>query len=191
MTGRELDKQLPICRPLLTQSRLKALIEYCPESGQFLWRESRGPRKKGQQAGGDFSVGCNTYRQIRVDGGFYYGHRLAWLYVTGVFPQAGEEVDHQDGDSTNNAWSNLRLVTSSGNKQNTSLRSDNRSGVVGVRWHKAAHKWSAEICLNRRSNHLGLFENFEDAVKARKKAEAANGFHVNHGRPPNRMECRD
>ena len=38
-------------------------------------------------------------------------------------------------------------------------------------WHKKAKKWMASIAVDRKSIYLGLFENFEDAVKAREDAE--------------------
>lgn len=167
---------------MLTAGELRKLIRYCPETGQFWWVVRRGPRKAGAVAGGDHSVGCGVYREIRINGQLHLGHRLAWLYVHGSPVPEGLEIDHVDGDGTNNRFSNLRIVTSSGNKHNMSKRSDNTSGVVGVNWHKAGGRWMASIMHEGVSHYIGLYSDFEDAVKARKEAEVAFEFHPNHGR---------
>ena len=54
---------------------------------------------------------------------------------------------------------------------NRGLQSNNASGATGVYWHKQSSKWVAFIQNNRKHIHLGSFENFEDAVKARKDGE--------------------
>lgn len=167
---------------MITQQRLHTLVTYCHETGQFWWRVRRGPRAAGAVAGGDHFVGKIRYREIRIEGVLNYGHRLAWVYIHGDVLMPGDEIDHVDGDGTNNKMENLRLVSSSGNKQNMSKRSDNTSGVVGVHWHRGGAKWAASICLKGTPKHLGLFDVFQDAVDARKKAEETLGFHPNHGR---------
>lgn len=54
---------------------------------------------------------------------------------------------------------------------NTRMRPNNKSGKSGVYWHKITMKWAAAIRSNGRSIHLGVFENLEDAVSARRVAE--------------------
>ena len=51
------------------------------------------------------------------------------------------------------------------------IRKNNTSGVTGVDWHPSANKWKASICFKGKRHYLGCYENFEDAVKARKMAE--------------------
>ena len=51
------------------------------------------------------------------------------------------------------------------------MRKDNTSGVTGVFWHKKADKWTAQITINGKHYSLGLFEDKEDAIKARQEAE--------------------
>lgn len=94
-------------------------------------------------------------------------HRLITNCPKGLMP------DHIHGRETrfDNRKSNLRVVNDSKNQMNTSLSSNNTSGVTGVTWHKGKNKWTAQITINRKQISLGSFNNFDDAVKARKKAE--------------------
>lgn len=85
-------------------------------------------------------------------------------------PPKGPEVDHIDGNGLNNQRSNLRLVTHSQNMANSRPYVSNTSGVPGVSWHKTKEKWQAYIQKNGRWIHLGYFDDFNDAAKARKDA---------------------
>lgn len=82
-------------------------------------------------------------------------------------------VDHIHGNKTrnDNRKSNLRIVTDSQNMMNRCVHKNNKTGVAGVRWHKYHNKWVAVISANKKRIHLGYYDNFEDAVKARKEAE--------------------
>lgn len=51
------------------------------------------------------------------------------------------------------------------------LRKNNTSGVQGVDWLAKKQRWRATICFKGKRHYLGSYTNFEDAVKARKKAE--------------------
>ena len=88
------------------------------------------------------------------------------------FPDS-TDIDHIHGKESkyDNRKSNLRVVTHSQNGMNRDLQSNNTSGVVGVSWFAKTNQWRAHIMVNRKFIHLGLFDKFEDAVKARKQAE--------------------
>ena len=77
------------------------------------------------------------------------------------------EVDHFNRNRKDNRKKNLRSLTREHNNWNKGLQTNNESGVTGVRWNKEAQKWVAYIMRK----HLGTFNRFEDAVKARKRAE--------------------
>lgn len=51
------------------------------------------------------------------------------------------------------------------------LRSNNTSGVQGVDWLAKKQRWRATICFKGKRLYLGSYKDFEDAVKARKRAE--------------------
>ena len=52
------------------------------------------------------------------------------------------------------------------------IRRNNRSGVPGVNWDREQQRWRASICFKGQRYFLGRFQKFEDAVAARKHAEA-------------------
>ena len=108
-------------------------------------------------------------------------HRVIWEETNGPIP-SGYEVDHINGDTRDNALSNLRLVTHSDNLKNAKRRLDNKSGVTGVRWDKDRSRWAVQITSRGHKQALGRFDDWFDAVCARMSANNRYGFHENHGR---------
>ena len=123
----------------LTQERLKEVLHYDPLTGLLTRVVAAGSAKVGDIAG---TITTNRdgkrYRHIKLDSKSHLAHRLACLYMEGKFPLA--QIDHEDGDGTNNIWTNLRHATNQENGKNQRLYATNTSGHVGVRWHKQA-KW--------------------------------------------------
>jgi hypothetical protein len=78
----------------------------------------------------------------------------------------GMEVDHANGDRLDNRLANLRPCSSSQNKCNSVMRSDNTSGYKGVTWSKKSKKWRARIYLSGREKNLGWFSTAHDAYEA-------------------------
>lgn len=161
---------------MLTQKRLKELLEYDEATGLFVSRSTRGPCKAGAVTG---CLNSSGYVTIGLESITYYAHRLAWLYVFGRMPQA---IDHIDHDRANNRIDNLREVPHEDNVRNQSKRSDNSSGVTGVSYVAGRKKFFAYIQVDGKTLGLGRFTDFSAAVAARKEAEQLYGFHPNHGR---------
>lgn len=151
---------------MITQLRLKELLNYNPKSGVFTWRISRGGAKAGDQAG---YINSRGYRLIGIDGELYRAARLAWLYIEGYMPE--HEVDHINRVKDDDRWKNLRHVSHQCNVRNCGNPRDNTSGVKGVYWHRQTKKWRARIRVNKKLHHLGLYNDFDDAVCARLAAE--------------------
>ena len=51
------------------------------------------------------------------------------------------------------------------------VRRNNTSGVPGVDWRASKRRWRAMICFQGKRHYLGSYSQFEEAVKARKRAE--------------------
>jgi len=174
---------------MITQEKLKQVFNYSEDTGIFTYKErlidnceSEGHRKSwnsqysGKEAGTKTSHG---YIVVSAYGERYYAHRLAWLYVYGVWPKY---IDHIDGDGCNNKINNLRSVTQSENIKNTRIQDKSVSGVIGVTWDKSREKWIVKITSEGRVYNLGRYKDFFEAVCVRKSKEIQFGFHENHGR---------
>jgi len=164
---------------MITQKRLKELVEYDAETGVFTRLTSPARRVKVGDVFGN-KHRASGYMQGMIEGKRYTMHRLVWLYVHGVFPE--EEVDHINGVRADNRLANLRSVSHKENSRNAQKPTNNTSGVVGVYWDKDCQKWRARIKVDYVTKNLGVFACLLDAVDARKSAERAYGFHPNHGR---------
>ena len=161
----------------LTQEYLKTILHYDPIVGEFTQIARTSRRVKiGDKAG----TICNGYLHISVKNIVYKAHRLAWLYIYGEWPK--DQIDHINGVRDDNRLVNLRDVSPRVNSQNKRMDAKNVSGANGVCFNKARHKWRANIKVNRKNIYLGYFEDWFDAVCARKSADNLYGFHINHGR---------
>ena len=164
----------------LTQERLKSLLNYNPETGEFTWLVSRRSDLVGKIAGYPSPYGSGKfYIKIRIDGRLYPAHRLVWLYTYGVWPE--NQIDHIDQESLNNRLSNLRDVSRDENLKNKKAYKNNSTGVTGVYFHNGSQKWAAQIHVNGKQIHLGYFDLKADAITTRKNADVKYDFHPNHG----------
>lgn len=170
-------------RDLPSIEYLRQRLRYEPETGKLYWRDAPGLTRKWRNrfAGREAftSNNGNGYRMGRLDYRAHLAHRVIWAMHHGAWPDG--QIDHIDHDRMNNRIPNLRVVQHQENHRNTSHRKNNTSGVMGVSWYKAGDKWTAYIMVGGAKQHLGYFDNFDDAVAARKAAEARYGFHRNHG----------
>ena len=80
-------------------------------------------------------------------------------------------VDHIHHNRYDNRKSELRLCYCNQNNWNKKMNKRNTSGCTGVHWVKKSNKWKAQINVNKHRYMLGMFEDYDDAVNARKKAE--------------------
>ena len=154
---------------MLTAERLREVLHYCPETGEFTIKVSRGSRTApvGAKTG---TINKNGYVVIGIDSKVYYAHRLAWLYMTGEWPSS-REIDHRDLDRSNNKWINLRQASSSQNKGNKKVRMDSRSGIKGVMISRNGKGWVVRAARR----HIGTFYSIEDS-RAAYDNEARNFF---------------
>lgn len=138
---------------MITQGRLKELVRYEPNDGQFT-RVSNGAI-----AGSIFKIG---YVYLTLDDRKYLAHRLAWLYVTGEWPNA--LLDHINGSRVDNRFANLRLASYLGNSGNRGPNKNNKSGYKGV--FRSGRTWTAQISLYGKHTHLGCWPSQIEAASA-------------------------
>lgn len=145
----------------MTQQRLVDLLQYNPDTGLFYWKAPTTNRvKTGELAG---RTHCRGYVVIGIDKKIYPAHRLAWIWSTGITPKG--EVDHINGNKSDNRWANLRVVDKAGNQQNKRRPNrDNTTGFLGVSKHKDYFR--AQINVNGVRMSLGYFKTPELAQVA-------------------------
>jgi hypothetical protein len=147
----------------ITRDQLLECLDYCKETGVFTWKNSRSAKVKPGTVAGcvDKSHG---YHKIRVLGGLFYSHRLAWLVVHGELPSL--QVDHIDGNRSNNAIANLRTATQSEQNQNLRTGRGRRKGQPLCVYPTESGRWRTRIKINGKQIELGRFDTQEQAVAA-------------------------
>ena len=138
----------------LTAARLREVLFYFPETGEFVWKV----RLCGRFAAGR-RAGCllpSGYRNIGIDGASYLSHRLAWFYVHGVWPSG--QLDHKNGIKNDNRIRNLRECSAVENSRNRPEGTWRRLGFKGVTLDKRSGRWYAKIYIDGKTICLGSFE---------------------------------
>jgi hypothetical protein len=164
---------------------LRKLLAYDPDTGDLKWLTRRDVKASwNTRYAGHPALACvheDGYRKGRIHRKLFRAHRVAWALHHGRWPEL--DLDHINGNRSDNRIANLREVTRVENQRNMRLPSDNKSGVIGVYWNTARRKWVAEIRdAGGKKRHLGVFEDIEAAAAARRAAEQAAGYHENHGK---------
>lgn len=109
------------------------------------------------------------YVCVEINKKSYKVHRIIFAMHHGYMP---EQVDHIDHNGLNNKIENLRPSNSKDNARNLPMQKSNKSGYIGVNWHKSAKKWQARaVDLSGKRIDLGRFDNIEDAIRVRKEYE--------------------
>ena len=145
---------------MLTAERLHEVLQYDADSGVFT-RIDKRQKKVG-------TVSTKGYLCICVDYRIYKAARLAWLYMTGRWPE--NQIDHRDNNRLNNAWANLRDVDNTGNQQNRTEHPErSATGAVGVQ--KLGDRYRAKISVQGKRLHLGMFDTVAAADAAYREAK--------------------
>ncbi|MES2636650.1 MAG: HNH endonuclease [Pseudomonadota bacterium] len=140
---------------IVTQQEVKSELYYDQITGKFT-RIATG-KKLG-------SIGNHGYLVICAFGANYLAHRLAWLYMTGEWPE--HTVDHKDNNKLNNAFSNLREATNSENARNREKYKNNKLGVKGVYFEGKRNKYKAICWEDGKQKTIGRFATQEMASQA-------------------------
>jgi len=168
---------------MTNQQLFNEYFRYDPQTGKIYWKTSKGNKRKGKEAGSLLSTKWihSERRRTRVDNRKWYTAQIIWIMHHGDIPE-GFFIDHINGVATDDRIENLRLATPEQNARNRNLSKSNTSGVTGVSYKKAAGKWVATIHKGRgKFIHIGLYEDKEHAVIARKAAEKVLGYTCREG----------
>jgi hypothetical protein len=166
---------------------LHECFDYDPDTGALVWRERPlshfknahgmnifNAKNAGNRAG-KISRGRVTYIDVAITyrgHQFRFGaHRVAFAMKQGRWPSEGLEIDHLDGDGTNNRAANLREATRLVNAQNFHRKGLPASGFLGVA-KKRDGRWYAMIRSGGRYQNLGTYPTPEEASAAYERARA-------------------
>lgn len=165
---------------MLTAERLRELLDYDPETGVFRWKIIRAKATKGAEAG---CLNGSGYRVIGVDGTLYSAHRLAWLAVYGEWPT--KNIDHANGDKSDNRVTNLRQADQSLNRANSLRHRTKRAGLKGAYKRHKRDSWNSRLTFKGVLYDLGTFPTAEEAHLAYcEAAELLFGDFANFGYLP-------
>lgn len=147
----------------ITAEAVRNLLDYSPGTGIFTRKTARPGQPVGSVAG---SMNDKGYIKIFVLGKVHGAHRLAWLYEYGKWPE--NEIDHINGDKSDNRIANLRDVSRKVNVQNQRRARKSRplDLPLGVQFVRKLDKYVAEIGANGKRHYLGLFPSADLAHEA-------------------------
>lgn len=159
----------------LKYNDIKDYFEYDSITGIVTWKKCRYKNKIGKEAGW---INNRGYRRIYFKNKPYFTHRIAWCLHTKKDVDPTLVIMHGTGGKLDNSIKNIKLDTHQANSLDCKKREDNTSGVTGV--SKAYIRKSDNKQMWRSFWQIGdkqikkTFDNFWDAVCARKSADARN-----------------
>lgn len=150
-------------------ARLKEMFEV-REDGRLVRKIASGKRgKPGDVTGYIMNTG---YRATSIDNYPQLDHRIVYAITHGEWP--ARKIDHINGNRQDNRPQNLRMCTDAQNNFNRKAPCRrNRSGAIGVVRNKDRGTWTAYIQRDGKRRCLGTYNNFDRALKERRKAEVA------------------
>lgn len=162
----------------ITVDQVREMFDYDPITGLLTWRSDRrcGRGRVSARAGSEAGTQRPTgYRLVNIGGMPMLTHRLAWLHFHGQWPSY--DIDHINGDPSDNRLCNLRDVPHQINLQNMrrSTKGRKHGSLMGTAWHAKTGKWRALIKVEGHQRSLGYFVTEELAHKA--YVEAKRRFH--------------
>lgn len=140
------------------QGHAKKFLEYNKDTGTLTWIYNTHKRFIGKEAG---CIKPSGYRTLHIFKTVIEAHRLIWLIEYGYLPDC--EIDHINGNKSDNRLSNLRLADQQKNQQNRGVRVDSQLGVKGVRL-KPSGKYEARVKLTDGSRASKTFKTVNEAV---------------------------
>lgn len=150
-------------RPVPSIERLREAFRYDPDTGELFWLiNRRGQAHVGDIAGRQDALG---YWSTTLDQKRLMVHRVAWALSYGSWPD--DDIDHIDGNPSNNRLANLRAGTRSQNMQNRKGPQVNNSsgylGVMKIAGRNLTKPWKAVVRVGRQAVWSERFATAEEA----------------------------
>ena len=121
----------------------------------------------------------NGYVVVGLNKKRYYVHRLIWWLLNGELPS--DQIDHKNGDRSDNSIKNLRCVDGFENHLNLKKNSRNKSGYTGVSFCNTSGKWRASVRYRHKEVLAKWFDTVEEAAELAEFVRQELGFSKRHG----------
>lgn len=125
------------------------------------WAYTYNNKIKGELAGWQTHRG---YWMVKLCGGKFLAHRVIWAITHDEWPE--EQIDHINGDPSDNRIENLRIANQSQNNWNRPIFRNNTTGFPGVTYEPSRNKYKAAIRIDGKPKNLGRFDSAEEASEA-------------------------
>ena len=175
---------------MITQDEVKKLLDYNPETGEFRHKKRAieyfstdhhmrtwNTRFAGKVTG---TISAHGYVFLSIKNKLYTGHRIAFLIMNGYLP---EQVDHINGDRSDNRILNLRPANNNKNQWNTKAKKGTKIGIKGVSEARSRklEGYRSRLTHNGKTYYLGVYTTPEEAGSAfNKKAEQLRSEWIRH-----------
>lgn len=163
-------------KSLPSQEYLRERLSYDLATGVLTWKSrpesdfaSKGAHASWNRQFADKPAGSfhpTGYMVVCVGNIRYKAHRVIWRIMTDESP---DEIDHINGDGTDNRFDNLRAATHAENGRNQRRPKNNSSGVKGVHKLRGPNRgivYVARIGIDGNRIHLGTFATIDEAKAA-------------------------
>lgn len=152
---------------------LHSLFTY--KDGELYWKIKPAQRVKIGDTAGCYN---QKYKQVYIFNKRYFLHRIIFMLHHG---HISDQIDHIDGNPSNNKIENLRAVTNSQNQLNKKISSKNKTGYKGVSVHTQTGRYFVRLKINGVEKSFGLYEDLELAgLVAQMAREKYHGEFARH-----------
>lgn len=136
---------------MITLDEAKKILSYNYKTGEFININKSSKKMYGKKSG---SLNFYGYLDIGINKKLVKAHRLAWLFYYGEWPIG--QIDHINGNRSDNRIKNLRNVTHQENQMNKNIH--RKGKLVGSSFYKRTGKWHSCIRINKKAVHIGYFK---------------------------------